>query len=348
MSQADITIISDVNQGGYDAAVALGAQHKTMVGLATRFNLLKMLIAWSALIRELRKCPAEVIWFHARLSVFLARLALVFGIWRPKAAVIITHHGLPFGRGRRSLNRVITLMVEKILLRCCPAPHIVLLTQDMAEQMKRAAGPVGLTKHRFHVLGNCSDLGEFPIQPERNNRNIIMTGRVGWQKNYDLAVRLLPHLPTDITLTLCGGGTENDQFQNAMRRRLPNEVSGRLLFAGSVDDVRPHLVNADAYMLTSRYEGMPIGALEAFEVGLPIILKDFDGAKELVGAHPCAIMDDFSNLKATAQKVTALMERCAEDRENLRQKAQDVWRENWSFDPFAQNAQALVDRITSD
>jgi len=46
------------------------------------------------------------------------------------------------------------------------------------------------------------------------------------------------------------------------------------MFIGTLDDVRPCLYAADAFVMTSQWEGLPIAGIEAMSVGLPAILYD--------------------------------------------------------------------------
>ena len=63
------------------------------------------------------------------------------------------------------------------------------------------------------------------------------------------------------------------------------------LFAGRVhllatSDARTLLQAADAFVLNSFFEGWPVAATEAWTAGLPLILSDVGGARELVGRDP--------------------------------------------------------------
>ena len=111
-------------------------------------------------------------------------------------------------------------------------------------------------------------------------------------------------------------------------------------------DVRPLLAEADGYLLTSRYEGLPIGALEAYEAGLPLILSRFDGAEDLVAAHPLALVLDLVDPAADAQQIGDLLDRAAAGGDDVRQAVQAAWAKRWSFDVFAENAMAAATQLT--
>ncbi len=60
-------------------------------------------------------------------------------------------------------------------------------------------------------------------------------------------------------------------------------VGDRVIFCGAWDDVRPFLEAADVFTLTSSsVESFSVAALEAMAMGLPGVLTDVSGARELV------------------------------------------------------------------
>ncbi|OED50703.1 hypothetical protein AB838_01145 [Rhodobacteraceae bacterium (ex Bugula neritina AB1)] len=341
--QAQITVISDENHGGYDGLD--GATHIIVPGLQSRLSARHLMRGWCGLGRVLRAQGAQVIWLHARLPVLFGRMMLALRLWRPKAArVVVTYHGLPFGPGHKLMAGGVSKMLEKGLLSACPPLDLVFLSQDQARRMTAAMG-ARMGRHRVHVLPNSSDLGPLPEVAHGPGRHLVMTGRCGWQKNYPLALRLFAHLPDDYTLTLCGAGTEAAGFQAEAAEILPPEALARVRFAGPLSDVRPALAGADGYLLCSRYEGLPIGAIEAFEAGLPLILGTFDGADELAATHPMALCLEFEDLARDAGQITALLEGYTARRDAATQEIRTAWAKAWSFDRFRANARAVYDTL---
>lgn len=347
LDQARITVASDVSHGGYDGLEDVGVRHITVPGLKSSLSPLRALRGLTGLRRLLRSTPAEVVWLHARLPVVFGRLLLALRLWRPAPGtrVMITYHGLPFGPGHRPGLAMVSKTVEKLLLAGCPSLDLVFLTESQARRMAAGMGRRRMARHRVHVLPNSSNLGPLPPAPQTQGRHLVMTGRCGWQKNYPLALRLFAHLPGDFTLTLCGAGTETGAFQAQAAKILPPEALARVRFAGPLRDIRPVLAAADGYLLCSRYEGLPIGALEAFEAGLPLILGRFDGAEELAATHPLALTLDFDDLAADAARMADLVARYKASRTDLAPQIRAAWAQNWSREAFAERVGDLFARL---
>lgn len=346
---ARVTVISEADAGGYSDLPQYGATHKVVHGLASRLNPAAVRAGKRALLSLLQQEQADLVWFHARLPVLLGRQLLASGDWAPppQTRVAITYHGLPFGPGHRRSTALVSKRVERNLLGQCPPLELVFLSSDQRDTLRRElhGGPLAL--HRAHVLGNSSCLGPLPA-PDRGGiggRHLVMTGRSGFQKNYEAALRLMRHLPDDITLSLCGFGTDRPAFGEQVTK-FAGPAAGRIRCLGPLPDIRPLLASADGYMLLSRYEGLPIGALEACEAGLPLILGDFQGARDLLAGLPIGLrlvtkQTDKRGAKQ-AQKIDRLLTTYLDDRAALSAAIKQHWQSRWSSETFDHNARALV------
>ena len=342
---AAITVISDQDQGGYTRLGQMGVRHVVVRGLTNRASIPHVWAGLRGLLSVLKTERPDLIWIHARLPVLMIRLLLALRLWRPHCPVVFTHHGIPYGPGYHPLVHATCKWLEKVLVATCPPQNLIFLNHRMAGWVARDTQAVKLARHRVHILPNCSDLQPLPPSCDEVLRRLVMTGRTGRQKDYDFAARLLNALPNHYRLTLCGPGTDDAAFQAHIASLTTPEVFSHITFTGPLPDARVPLQTADAYLLTSRYEGTPIGALEAFEAGLPIILRDFDGAEDLLAKHPCGLLIGKADLATDAIQIDRLLDRYAQDKNTLRPAIQNVWKENWSPEIFALNARAVVKAI---
>lgn len=159
-NEARLTILSEANKGGYDEIRPLGAEHVTLQGLASSFNLLHLTKGQSALADWLSRNPSDLIWGHARMPVTYLRRLIRSGTWRPApgAKLALSYHGLPVGAGARFGMNTFSLHTERRLLKGCPTLELVFLTEDQKSRMKDAIGS-DIDHHVCHVLSNASHLG---------------------------------------------------------------------------------------------------------------------------------------------------------------------------------------------
>jgi glycosyltransferase involved in cell wall biosynthesis len=59
-------------------------------------------------------------------------------------------------------------------------------------------------------------------------------------------------------------------------------IAAQVTFWGQQLDVTPFFSAADAFIMSSKSEGLPISLLQAFSVGLPVIVTDVGGMAEVV------------------------------------------------------------------
>lgn len=342
---ADVTVVSEADLGGYSALAEMGTRHVVLDGLSSRLSLRHMWRGWWGFLRFLRQSRADLTWIHPRFPSLMGRAALALRLWRPAGATAFTIHGLPYGKGHKPHASFLSLMLEKALLRTCPPINLIFLSQDMADRARIRLGARNLARHNVHVLPNCSDLGTLPAFTRPADPTLVMTGRAGRQKNYAAAIGLMNHLPDDTALILCGTGTDTAAFQREIRAQLADDVASRVFCTGPVRDVRPLLRAADAYLLTSRYEGTPIGTLEAFEAGLPIVLADFEGARALVDRHPMGLVIDTAEPETAGLRIADFLRRARMSDPALRQDIRRVWEREWSPEVFGDRARNLLHRM---
>jgi len=112
-----------------------------------------------------------------------------------------------------------------------------------------------------------------------STRRLVWAGRLTAQKGVDILFKALATVVAagrEFSLELIGDGPDMTSLLE-QRRRLCLEKNVRFIGALAKDTIRTKLADADVFLLPSRYEGMSNAALEAMEVGLPILLTRCGG-----------------------------------------------------------------------
>jgi len=181
---------------------------------------------------------------------------------------------------------------------------------------------------KLRVVVNGTDLSRFPA-PEgardatrrelgipANARVLVTIGRLVKEKNHALLLRALaPLLRDDRQLILVGDGPLRDD----LRARIRELDNGRYVhLTGARHDVPALLAAADAFVLSSDSEGLPIGLLEAWAAGLPVV-------STAVGGIPAAVRSDETGLlvpPGDEGALTAALRRVFEGDEELGRMAE--------------------------
>jgi glycosyltransferase involved in cell wall biosynthesis len=128
-------------------------------------------------------------------------------------------------------------------------------------------------------------------------------GRLTEQKGYDLLVRALPDLP-GATLVLVGDGPQRGELEGLAAEL---QVGDRLVITGWRRDARSYLSSFDVFALPSRWEGMPLGILEAMQAGLPVLAADVGSVTEAVEDRETGLVVAPDDLQAVSAGLATLL-----------------------------------------
>jgi glycosyltransferase involved in cell wall biosynthesis len=152
---------------------------------------------------------------------------------------------------------------------------------------------------KLRIVVNGTDLSRFPApagarESIRNElgipldaRVLVTIGRLVKEKDHALLLRSVARLlRPDVRVVIVGDGPLRDEL-HALAKTLPGREYIHL--TGARRDVPALLASADAYVLSSASEGLPIGLLEAWAAGLPVVATS-------VGGIPAAVRHDKTGI----------------------------------------------------
>lgn len=143
----------------------------------------------------------------------------------------------------------------------------------------------GIPQEKIPVIYNGADLSRCIPKEDYNageTFTFVHIGRFNEQKNHkgllDAFQKVLSRHP-DCRLELLGDGELLEQTK-AYAEALG--IAERVRFLGSQSNVYPYLHQADAFLLPSNYEGMPMTIIEAMGTGLPIVATKVGGVPDML------------------------------------------------------------------
>lgn len=245
---------------------------------------------WRAL-RRLAKLFREerfdIVHTHSSKTGILGRLA---GRLAGVPVVMHTVHGYAFPAARNAFQSGLYLSLEWLGARIADA--LVLLKQD---DLDVARLRLHASQKRLHLLPNGVDVARYAPRTEarseiRRHRLGIdddcvavgMVGRLWQQKNPDCFVRAAIRLLQDgrnVQFYLVGDGERAAELEACIREA---GHADRIRILGWRDDVHELLAGLDVFVLPSRWEGLPLAILEAMSAGLPTVVSDIPGNRDLV------------------------------------------------------------------
>ena len=236
-----------------------------------------------ALRDAIRKFKPEVIHAHSSKAGGLVRLFMA-----PSVPVVYTPHAYyGLGGGRSPLNSIFN-SVERWLARRSTNVHLSPGETQFAQQVLGISGaaaveipnpvdfdhfkPPASTKEKLAIRK------QLDIEPD--SLVIGTIGRICYQKNHEFLYQAFAHLldrtPDKITLMHVGTGKQKDE-QKLLRLAQELKITARLVRPEYQSDPRNFYQAMDVFALTSRYEGLPLTALEALATNLPLVVCNSPG-----------------------------------------------------------------------
>lgn len=128
---------------------------------------------------------------------------------------------------------------------------------------------------------------------------LLSVGSLTSQKNHELAIRVLTHLP-EMTLDIAGSGPlKSNLIQEVKKLNLGERVN----FLGDVRDMSSLFSKSDVLLSTSLFEGFGLAVLEAQASGMPVVVPRVEGLSEVVNDGYSARVFENSDPRLIAQMV---------------------------------------------
>jgi len=157
--------------------------------------------------------------------------------------------------------------------------HFVAMTKIIRQNLLKA----GVSPNKIFMIPNGVHLPDLP--PVRNTiaNKFVFVGNLYQQpaKGVDIllkAWKIVVASKPDATLFIIGDGDIDAYVEHTQKLG----ISAHVHFLGKQDNIQAHLVDANAFILPSRREGMSNALLEAMALGIPAIATDISGSQDLI------------------------------------------------------------------
>jgi glycosyltransferase involved in cell wall biosynthesis len=181
--------------------------------------------------------------------------------------------------------------------------YVVTLTQRDRELVTNRYHPL-----RCVCIPNASPFEIMPYNSFTREKIILAIGRLSKQKGFDLLVRsyaLLAAKNTAWKLVIVG----DDYGEKSMLEQMiiANGLQHKVTIIPATNDIVPYYQVAGLYVLSSRFEGLPMVLIEAMSFGLPLIAFDCPtGPAELVKQSNGVLVEN-GNIQKLADAIEALI-----------------------------------------
>jgi glycosyltransferase involved in cell wall biosynthesis len=327
-----VSVVALSGAGG-DAAAGLIAAGAEFLTLQMRKGLADPR-GWIRFNRWLRReCP-DVVHAHLPHAAWLARWSR---LGAPVRVELDTLHSSSTGAtGRRLGYRWSGWLADRVtaVSHAAAAAH---LSAGMA------------TPGKLLVLPNGVDVEEWrPDAPARIavRRELgieeeflwLAAGRLEPVKDYPTLLAAMTKVPEAARLSIAGSGLLKDELLGLSARL---GLGRRVRFLGFEPDLRRWMRAADGFVLSSRWEGLPMGLLEAAACALPAVATDGAGTSEALVDGQSGWLTPAGDSSALAAAMTRVMRTPPEERRAMGERARQVAMERFSLEAILDRWEAL-------
>lgn len=177
----------------------------------------------------------------------------------------------------------------------------------LTEEDKRGYGVIS---ENVVKINNPITLDNLGLVSDLNEKIISITCRYDIQhKGLDYLVKIAKKLPEDWKIAIAGSG--NTQEIDALRKLIADEkAEDKILLRGALEgeQLLRHYKDSSIYIMTSRWEGMPLVLAEAMSFGLPIVAFEQSGSSEVLDDGKYGILVENGNVEAMITELLKLVE----------------------------------------
>lgn len=212
-----------------------------------------------------------------RIELIHSHLAFgnIFAAGVPRVPLVYTHHSekVRFSRAFWTYFRY-------------RAAHFIGISQTCTANLQTYAGQGA----RVSMIVNGINLTGIPSRPAISDRAVlraISVGRIAAQKNYPLLARAVAELDparrSRLVVDIYGEGDQTIVANCEDILRVSDVPPSTLRFRGVSSKIREILQDYDMFLMSSDWEGLPIALIEAAAAGLPTVVTDVGGCREITG-----------------------------------------------------------------
>ncbi|TQR17340.1 glycosyltransferase family 4 protein [Psychrobacillus vulpis] len=313
-----VTIIS-----GGDEIIADGLLIEEVTYMHSKFlirkiSFIKDFLAFLEIRKKLKLIKPDIVAIHSSKAGIIGRIAC----WSLRIPSVFTAHGWAFTEGVEKKKQRLYLSIEKWVGKLS-MKVITVCDQDRNLALRHQVLPSEkiITVHNGVMDSKNTSL-------EKGNREVVkilMVARFEKPKQQLELLEALLHIKhLNWQMIFVGDGSLKRASAQFVQE---NYLGHKVTFLGSHSNVAGLLSDADLFVLTSAWEGLPLSILEAMLHSLPIIASNVGGVKEAVRdtENGFLIRNNLSELLSILIENELL-------RKNMGEKSREIYEASFTFE----------------
>lgn len=223
---------------------------------------------------------------------FHLKIPLIYGVLIRNYRILYTHHNIRFKLPKMLFKYFDTFVSEYVGISD-------LCAQALQERTRKNVIRIdnGVDSRKFRG----SDLPK-----EGSILKLVSVGSLIEQKNHEFLVDVICKIKDrDIILQIAGEGPFRTEIENKIKRE---DLCKKVKLLGNVSDMASLYSSSDIFVMSSRWEGLPISQIEAAMSGLPMIVTNVGGCAEVVNRLKNGVVIDELSVEKFAEGLIYLID----------------------------------------
>lgn len=223
-------------------------------------------------------------------------------VFTKKIPLVYTHH-----------NIVVSArpFIFKLIMRFC---NVHISISGKCKNMLDAFLPRKISSKLIYNAVDTSRIKSCQVRKSNATElRVLAVGRITAQKNYELMLHAIMDAKNrvegkyKINLRIAGEGDSGllNRLKNIV---IENNLTENVEFLGNRKDIPKLMEDSQLFLMSSAWEGLPIVLLEAVSSGLPILVTDVGGCKEIVKATDSGIAVPPNSIVKLADGIIQFLE----------------------------------------
>jgi glycosyltransferase involved in cell wall biosynthesis len=304
-----VSVIVQAGSGG-SARAWLREQGIEFISLRMRHSLLDPL-GWLRFMLWMRRNRPALLHAHLPHATWMARWSRLFC---RQSIVLETLHTAALGPWKRRLAYRLSNRASSCTTAVSPAVAEAFRGNHLIPAEKLRIVPNGIDCQRWRPAPEARSEARARMHLAPSDFLWAASGRLEAVKDFSTLLHAFRLLPSTAHLVLLGAGPLCEQLHREVRE---SGLSERVTLPGFVEDPAKWLHAADAFVLSSLWEGLPMVLLEAAALALPMVSTRVAGAEEIVLEGETGFLVPVHESTALSQAMLRMMALSAEERNRM-------------------------------
>lgn len=171
------------------------------------------------------------------------------------------------------------------------------------------------------------------IRENQYNKVFIFIGRLAQEKNIPLLLDIFSNLENSKLLIIGKDTSKELEFLSYIN----NNPASNIFYLGAKENIGDYIKSSDALVITSLHEGLPIVALEALSLGVPILSTPVGSLRDLIKNWENGFLSKEIDKESYLKIVKLFLYLNKEEINKIKEKNIELFNKNYSIEICTKN-----------